>query len=74
MYKVEVIADSSSKWCGNGLRFDSKAEAEEYGRDLASRWMAVREWRVVQLCPHCNGGPSRHHGRFECGLPMREAS
>jgi hypothetical protein len=48
MYKVEVIADSSATWCGNGLRFETIGEAETYGIDLASRWFAVRDWRVVE--------------------------
>jgi len=47
MYKVEVIADSSGKWCGNGLRFDTIPEAEAYARDLMSRWWLVTDWRVV---------------------------
>jgi hypothetical protein len=46
-FKVEVIADTSNKWCGNGLAFSSHEEAADYGRDLASRWFAVREYRVV---------------------------
>jgi len=46
-YKVEVIADSSGEWVGNALRFPTKEKADEYGRDLASRWTAVREWRSV---------------------------
>lgn len=53
MFKVEVIADSSGKWVGNGLTFDTKAQAEAYARDLASRWMAVREWRVLAYCEGC---------------------
>lgn len=47
-YKVEVIADSSGKWAGNGLRFDTQQEAESYALDLQARWTAVREWRVVE--------------------------
>lgn len=47
-YKVEVIADSSGKWAGNGLRFDTQQEAEAYALDLQYRWTAVREWRVVE--------------------------
>jgi len=50
-YKVEVIADSSGKWAGNGLTFDTKAEAEEYAKDLMFRWILVREWRVVEVPP-----------------------
>jgi hypothetical protein len=46
-YKVEVIADDSG-WAGNGLRFATKVEAERYAKDLQWRWLAVREWRVVE--------------------------
>lgn len=46
-FKVEVIADDSGKWVGNQLKFPTKEKAEEYARDLFSRWMAVKEWRVV---------------------------
>jgi len=48
-FKVEVIADNSGEWCSNGIPFATIEEAERYGRDLFSRWSAVREWRVV---PH----------------------
>jgi len=47
MYKVEVIADSSGKWVGNGLTFDTKDLAIAYASDLFMRWTSVREWRVV---------------------------
>lgn len=47
-WKPEVIADNSGKWNSNGLRFATKAEAELYVRDLAGRWMSVREWRAVE--------------------------
>jgi hypothetical protein len=43
----QVIADSSGKWTGNGLRFATKEEAEANVRDLAARWFLVRETRVV---------------------------
>lgn len=46
-WKVEVIADSSGKWCGNAARYVSKQAAELAAADLAMRWFAVREWRVV---------------------------
>lgn len=46
-FKVEVQADSTRTWAGNGLRFHTQQQAEDYGRDLFSRWTAVREWRVV---------------------------
>lgn len=48
-YKVEVIADSSGVWAGNGLRFDTHDEATSYALDLQARWTAVREWRVVEV-------------------------
>jgi len=46
-YRVEVIADSSGKWCGNGLSFDTVSEAKTYALDLYSRWVLVEKWRVV---------------------------
>lgn len=45
-FRIEVIADSSGKWCGNECRFDSYQEALDYGLDLAQRWTAVRDVRV----------------------------
>ena len=47
-FRVEVIADSSGKWCGNACRFDTYDEALAYGLDLACRWTRVREVRVVE--------------------------
>jgi len=46
-YKVEVIADSTNTWVGNGLRFPTIEAAKEHGADLFMRWMAVQRWRVV---------------------------
>ena len=46
-YKVEVIADSSGVFIGNGLEFRTAAEAETYGRALASRWTLVTEMHEV---------------------------
>jgi hypothetical protein len=48
-YKVQVIADNSGKWCGNGCTFPTIDAAKEYGRDLFWRWTAVRNWRVVSI-------------------------
>ena len=47
-FKPEVIADSSGKFCGNGLAFATREEAEANARDLASRWMLVTDFRVVE--------------------------
>jgi hypothetical protein len=43
----EVQADLSGKWCGNGCRFATQHEADEYLEDLACRWTAVRATRAV---------------------------
>jgi hypothetical protein len=47
-WKAEVIADSSGKWSGNQMRFETKAETEAYARNLMARWTLVLEWRVVE--------------------------
>ena len=47
-FRYEVIADNSGKWAGNGVRYATREEAEAGARDLMSRWMLVREWRVVE--------------------------
>ena len=47
-FKPEVIADSSGQWCGNGLRFCTREEAEANVQDLMMRWFAVRETGVVE--------------------------
>ena len=49
MYRVEVIADSSGKWVGNGLTFETASDAETYALDLAMRWTAVHDWRTVKI-------------------------
>jgi len=47
-WKPEVIADSSGKWTGNALRFETELEARAYVNDLERRWFAVRRTRVVE--------------------------
>jgi hypothetical protein len=44
----EVIADSSSKWASNALRFATREEAEAQVLDLMMRWSSVCDIRVVQ--------------------------
>jgi hypothetical protein len=46
---VEVIADNSGQWCGNGIRFATHDDAAAYAKGLAWRWTLVREWRVREL-------------------------
>ncbi len=44
-WKPEVIADGSGAWCGNGLRFATKEEAESQVYDLematSTRWILM---------------------------------
>jgi hypothetical protein len=47
-WKPEVIADSTGQWYGNGLRFETKAEAEANVLDLSYRWTLVRDTRAVE--------------------------
>jgi len=42
-YAVKVLVCGESKWSGNALRFNTEAEAKDYGRDLMGRWFAVKE-------------------------------
>ncbi len=53
-FKPEVIADSSGKWCGNGLRFETREEAENWVYDLSMRWVLVRDTRVVECTEPAN--------------------
>lgn len=60
MFKVEVIADNSGKWCSNQVEYGDEREAINAGNDLARRWTAVRKWRVVRItqrpvCATCGG-------------------
>lgn len=47
VHLVEVLADNSGHYVGNGLQFQTRELAEDYARKLAWRWTAVRDWRVV---------------------------
>lgn len=49
VFRVEVLADNSGEWCGNLRTFKTHGEAEDYAGDLASRWTAVRAWRIVSV-------------------------
>lgn len=49
IYRVEVLADDSGCWVGNGMRFDTVDEAEQYARGLQYHWSAVREWKVTPV-------------------------
>jgi hypothetical protein len=47
-WKPQVIADDTGKWCGNGLAFATKEEAEANARDLMGRWILVTATRAVE--------------------------
>jgi hypothetical protein len=47
-WKPEVIADSTGKWIGNGLRFATEQEAYDSAAALAWRWTAVRDHRAAE--------------------------
>lgn len=49
VYKVEVKTAGDREWVSNMQRFGTEEGAMAYGRDLAGRWTAVREWRVVAV-------------------------
>jgi hypothetical protein len=47
-WAVEVIADDSGTWAGNGMRYPSEVSAWWAAKSLATRWTLVREVRVVE--------------------------
>lgn len=48
-WKPEVKVFGETKFCGNALRFATEAEAKGNVEALAWRWLAVEEWRVVEV-------------------------
>ena len=48
-YRVQVVADSSGEYAGNGLTFETPAKAAEYARNLMARWTLVTKWRVLDV-------------------------
>jgi len=48
-YKVMVRTTDRDEWAGNNMRYETREEAEEAAKALASRWMLVKEWRVDEL-------------------------
>lgn len=47
-WKPEVRTDDTGKWYGNALRFQTEREAELQVADLAVRWTAVVDTRVIE--------------------------
>lgn len=50
-FKIEVVADSSGKFCGNAMVYDTFDEAKNAAIDLAQRWLLVTAARVVEFEP-----------------------
>lgn len=46
-FKPEVQVAGETTWACNALRFATKPEAQQYVLDLAMRWTAVADTRVV---------------------------
>ena len=49
MYKAQVQVYGDDKWYDNSLKFKTELEAEEYAKDLFSRWSQAEEWRVIKI-------------------------
>ena len=47
-YKVEALVAGEGEFISNALRYPDQEMAEQEGRSLASRWFAVKDWRVVE--------------------------
>jgi hypothetical protein len=47
-FKPMVSTDSSGKFYGNALTFATREEALDSARDLASRWMLVRDFAAAE--------------------------
>ena len=47
-FKPEIKAFGENSFCCNALCFATKIEAQESANDLQSRWIMVKETRVVE--------------------------
>ena len=64
-FRVEVIADNSGKFCGNGMTFDTSEEARDYAVDLHWRWTAVKSWRVMERVMPVDGAIETTEGGWQ---------
>jgi hypothetical protein len=53
-FALEVQENGTTEWVRNGLRFAAMDQAEEYGRDLFSRWAGIQSFRVIQSSEPAN--------------------
>lgn len=58
-FRYEVQADDSGKWYGNGLTFDTEAEAQEAADRKLDAWSSAREVRVVPVEPTVESAPQK---------------
>ena len=54
-YKVWILAVGENSWATNGLKFKSVELAQEYGRDLLSRWYGADRFAVLPLTDNFTG-------------------
>jgi len=47
-WKPQVYIASESKWCGNGLAFETRQEAEQNAADLLMRWFVPTDSRAIE--------------------------
>lgn len=47
-WKAEVLVAGEKDFVSSAVRLATKEEAESYAFDLAMRWLAVKDWRVVE--------------------------
>jgi hypothetical protein len=62
-WKVEIIAYTGGQWSGNSVRFATRDEAEAYGRDLATRWLVLEDWRASE-----SADPANYQLAYDGGL------
>jgi RNAse (barnase) inhibitor barstar len=55
MFKVWCKDRGSETYATNGLEFESIESAEEYARDLYSRWFALEDWVILPLSAEFSG-------------------
>jgi hypothetical protein len=54
-YRAEVqVAGEPNKWHTNAIVLPTHAEALDYGRDLASRWLLATDVRVTETDDEAN--------------------
>jgi hypothetical protein len=53
-FALEVQENGTTEWVENGLRFPAKDQAEDYGRDLFSRWSGIQSYRVIERSEPAN--------------------